>query len=1074
MILARVMEWLFHPSDASSITQEMQHHKKMGSQFYVMMAVVALFCSGQYYIFSYQTRLEEQSTIMMNTLGKQRMMAQRIAALAALYAQPPTKEFAIPYDTLSALVEDFENAHNKIISTQEDPSHTLHSDALYALYFNAPTLLDIQVKSFIDHARAVQVHTTANYKINLNHVLYLREQADGALASALEKAVQQFQHDTDTRLHNYLYLSRGVLVLCFALLILVARFIFHPAISSIRDTLGLMQLLRKVAIAANQSHKIEEGIGTAIRAVCDYTGWQVGHAYVYSEEKKALVHLDVWTLPEDNAYTPFRATSEAMQFEPGQGFIGEVYKDATPMWILDVAHSNIYLRKNTAMEAGIKTAFAFPITVGRKSVAVMEFYSNEAKIPDQTLLSMMASIGTQLGQVIERSRAQERAQLLETVITSASEAIIITKADLDEPGPEIIYVNPAFTDMTGYAPEEVIGKSPRMLQGPDTDKNALAHIKSQLMQGTPYRGEIINYGKSGAPYWVGVSIMPIRNHEGVITHYAALERDITERKQSEDQLAETLRQLKRANLKAEAVARDLEVSLQLAEEANRAKSDFLANMSHELRTPMNGVLGMAHLLSDTSLESEQRDYVNTINGSAETLLMLLNDILDFSKIEAGALVLERMAFNLPDMLHETVNLIKPQAQKKSIALELDIDDYIPHYLWGDSGRLRQIITNLIGNSVKFTPSGYVRLSIKQHEADSIPMLYLAIEDTGIGIAEDKLASIFEKFTQADTSVTRKFGGTGLGLAITRQLVQMMGGEIGVESAEGKGSTFWFTLPLNEAQEEDCEQFATQTISTRHQDVTLMPVETAHILLVEDYPVNQMFALKLLSKFGFTQIDLAENGQQAIERFQHYKYDAIFMDCQMPELDGYQTTEHIRTLEKESGHHTPIIAMTANAMIGDREKCLQSGMDDYVSKPLKPERLQLILQQYFILPEHVTNAGSVPTSQKSATLPPVDMDHLRSFTSGGVEEERELMDMFLTQAQDVVDRLHTLTTEDQKLEWKSYSHLLKGSSGNFGAMTLHHIAKRAEAQFEAQENKKQQMLAEIEKELSRVAEFCATV
>ena len=871
----------------------------------------------------------------------------------------------------------------------------------------------------------------------------------------------------------------GIQIAAIILLVMMTFFVLRPKIAHVSSSLALVnasmaqvQLLKTVVTASNEARTINEGLEVALKTICEYTGWPVGHVYILSTERNTLVSTRTWFFADPERFAMFRHATEAMEITPGEGFIGEIYADSTPMWIQEVAASSACKRCEIAASAGLKAAFAFPIFIGRKAVAVMEFYSNESHIPDEEILSLMANIGKQLGQVVERVRHEEEARLWETVVRSANDGIIITKADLTSPGPEIIYVNDAFTHITGYEASEVIGRNPRFLQGKNTDRNTLAAISESLQAGLTFRGELQNYSKDGRSYWLDISIVPIRDESGRITHYAAIERDISEQKAAKATLENTLKKLKRSNLRMEAMTRDLQESLEKAEEANKAKGDFLANMSHELRTPMNGVLGMAHLLADTALTTDQMEMVSTINGSAENLLMLLNDILDFSKIEAGALMLEHIAYDLKGAITNAVNLLRPQADKKSIVLEMECEPNIPAHVWGDPGRMHQIIVNLLGNAVKFTSQGHVRLVARVQEMGDDEILHISVEDTGIGIPAHKIGDMFKKFSQVDASVTRKFGGTGLGLAITKQLVTLMGGRIGVESAEGKGSTFWFAVPLKPAEASEVlrteEGRGFYCIAAEH----LRPIGEAKVLLVEDYPVNQVFARKLLAKFGVCHIDTAENGAQALLKYRSHVYDIIFMDCQMPELDGYQTTEKIRLMEEGTPLHTPIVAMTANAMMGDREKCLKAGMDDYLSKPLRAQHLKKVLETWFLLDSDKARV-SLDDPARSLSAPeevPVDLDQLRIFTDGDPQEERALAQLFLEQAQSMIDILQNSTARENSETWKSAAHRFKGSSGNLGAMRLHHLCRRAEAHFDDEEARKLEMLAAIQRETKRVEAF----
>jgi signal transduction histidine kinase/ActR/RegA family two-component response regulator len=378
---------------------------------------------------------------------------------------------------------------------------------------------------------------------------------------------------------------------------------------------------------------------------------------------------------------------------------------------------------------------------------------------------------------------------------------------------------------------------------------------------------------------------------------------------------------------------------QVAEKSKDLQSQFLSNMSHEIRTPMNGIMGITRVLQDTKIDNEQRHYLNAILRSSENLMLIINDILDFSKIEAGKIEIEKTRFNLDELLIVVQEILVVSAQEKGLYLRLDKDESVPSWLEGDPVRLNQIMMNLIGNAIKFTNKGGVTLKVRSRKEDenNISLLFQII-DTGIGIPADKIDTIFQSFTQASSSTTRKHGGTGLGLTITKQLVELQDGNLWIASEEGKGSAFNFEIQYEKSTPNEETELVLQINDQKSTQNTLNDLKGTKILLVEDHPINQMLATKVLEDWGF-DIDLAENGVIALEKIQENDhYALILMDISMPEMDGYTCTREIRTGNYTSNPEIPIIAMTASAFIGENQKCYKAGMNDYVSKPFNPQEL----------------------------------------------------------------------------------------------------------------------------------------
>ncbi|NWG31075.1 MAG: response regulator [Rhodocyclaceae bacterium] len=508
--------------------------------------------------------------------------------------------------------------------------------------------------------------------------------------------------------------------------------------------------------------------------------------------------------------------------------------------------------------------------------------------------------------VAQRRLADEREELA-TITSTMGDALYLS----DEQG-TVRFVNPAFVELLGWTPERVVGDNGHRIfhQPPHAlGEQVPCEILSAVAHGRRYVGEETFYRADGQPLPVEVVAAPIfegGRYRGSVTVF----RDISLRRETEQALVS---------------AKDA------AEAAARAKSEFLANMSHEIRTPMNGVIGMAELLLDTPLSSEQREQVETIRDSAGHLLGVLNDILDLSKIEAGAFSLHRAPFSPRELLGGLYRLFLPLAQQKGLRLTSDCAENVPESLLGDELRIRQVMVNLIGNAIKFTERGDVVVTFGWHDG----RLRGEVRDSGIGIDAGTRARLFEPFAQADASTTRRYGGTGLGLALSRRLIELMEGEIGVDSQPGKGSTFWFELP--------CSMTAA-TKPLNHDAPVAHRGQRARILLAEDNAVNRRIAEAMLGRLGYEVTSVAD-GRQAVEAWEAGDFDLVLMDCMMPELDGYAATGEIRRREAIRGGHVPIIALTASVLEADRDRSFQAGMDDFLAKPVTRQALEEKLAQW---------------------------------------------------------------------------------------------------------------------------------
>ena len=858
-------------------------------------------------------------------------------------------------------------------------------------------------------------------------------------------------------------------------------------------------LQHAVAKVLASTSTMEQAVPDLLQAIVMSLDWDVGLFWRVQDDRHTIVCEQDWSV-DPTVVQEFLRTSRQQGFPSGSDLPGRCWARGEPLWVEDSGEDPALLRGAVGPTRTLHAACAFPIWLRANVYGVMEFFTREPQARDWDLLRALGTAGNQIGLFVERTEVEaalhENEARIRLIIETALDAVITT----DHTG-RITEWNTQAEQVFGWTALEAIGRELAETIISSSDRASYREYVRRLLDPSDASipnvlVELLGLRRDGLEFPIEIAMRPLPIEGSLI--FSAFIRDITSRKEAERALQGYAQQL-------ESINRQLDAALTDAKAATDAKSSFLATMSHEIRTPMNGVIGMTSLLLDTPLTDEQREYAETVRTCGDHLLTILNDILDFSKIEAGKLDLEMIEFDLRLAVDESLDLVAERASSKSLNLACLFHADVPRDLLGDPGRLRQVVMNLTSNAIKFTDSGDVVVEVTvESQSSEEATIRVAVTDTGIGISEEVRERLFQSFTQADGSTTRKYGGTGLGLAICKRLVEMMGGTIGVMSRVGQGSCFWFTVnlrkqaagaqdvdpslvlleglrvlivdekainqrsveqmtrkwgmrptcvhrgsealdllsresadrpfdlvlldmdmsspdgvelaraikgraegarprlvlltslgrrgdakmardagvvayltkPIRDRQLHDCLVAVMTQDQTRSQVCTpagALPLITRHslaeteakvdlrILLAEDNVVNQKVAVRLFQRLGY-RIDVVANGREVVEALSRIRYDVVFMDCQMPEMDGFEATLMIRQREalfvKSEAHNempttsderqgtprVPIIAMTANAMQGDRERCLAAGMDDYISKPISVDALARALDR----------------------------------------------------------------------------------------------------------------------------------
>lgn len=912
------------------------------------------------------------------------------------------------------------------------------------------------------------------------------------------------------------------------------------------------KLVGDTAVTLAQASSFEESLQNILDTICQEIDWPVGHVWIPNESGSFLVSSHIWHVAPDMQIDELHRATANATFGPDHGLSAAIWRAAEPIWLESIDKGHEFVRADACRPAGLRSWFGFPVSSHDQVEAVLEFFHSEPQPRDSQLIDLVVRLGRRIGDLVHSRRFEHQQAKLAAIVDSSYDAII--GKDLNgvitswNAGAERIY---------GYTEEQAIG-SPISIILPDDLEREEPEILHAIETGERLEQfQTTRRRQDGTLIPVSLTVSPIIDSSQRVVGASSIERDISSRRRRE---------------------KELQDARESALKANRTRGEFLANVSHELRTPMNAIIGMTEIALDEPLTPDVRDYIQTANEAAHSLLTLLDDILDFSKLESGKFTITNELFSLSDVIDDTIRTISSQAFAKGLELVCEIPSELPRRVIGDPMRIRQILTNLLSNAIKFTEQGEVVLQAQVVRTWPTEVrVRFSVIDTGIGIPQDQQRRILEPFAQVDSSTTREHGGTGLGLAICSELLRVMGGKLSLTSQTGKGSTFSFRLsfdlpsdpiqvgaqgvPLEKLKDlpvlvvddnetnrrilsealknwsmkpalaKDADQavgiyrqaeasgqpfplvivdalmpgtdgydLSQKLATTAPQDdkspVILMvsstdrrqfreredeadvsvflqkpvtqsdlldavmraldvqppeliseaidshqlgePLVSHSVLLAEDTPANQKVVTTVLKKRGHS-VTVANNGREAVELFKQEHFDVVLMDVQMPILDGFQATAAIREHERDQDSPTPIIAMTAHAMRGDREKCLEAGMDAYIAKPVDVKQLLGLIES--VAEERANGKAMIMSDETDKTYDeeggaPI-IDYPAAMQRLGDDEElfREFVGFYDEDASRLIDDVEKAVHSSDAAKLQHAAHSLKGLASNLAASRL---------------------------------------